>query len=288
MANYMIRLGKKLKYRNYLGFVMLLSLSACGPEENTVPDSSIPEANQAINIESFGVVRTTRERVIAIEFPAVVRKIHTLDGQAVSKGTVIMELDMGPYNELVADAISQLEIARLRLVQMQNEYERGGASKSSEYRKLENSIASAEQELEQMQREHDELHEKLVSESEPDLKKLALDLSLARSELRTREEALEQKQTLFDRGRATTKELENTKSVYETALSREKSLELSIESLENQRRQELEHLQLSIDQNRLNITNLRIQIDQLIDPEISGIEIQKAQIAVYEGWEFLE
>ena len=212
MANYMIRLGKKLKYRNYLGFVMLLSLSACGPEENTVPDSSIPEANQAINIESFGVVRTTRERVIAIEFPAVVRKIHTLDGQAVSKGTVIMELDMGPYNELVADAISQLEIARLRLVQMQNEYERGGASKSSEYRKLENSIASAEQELEQMQREHDELHEKLVSESEPDLKKLALDLSLARSELRTREEALEQKQTLFDRGRATTKELENTKT----------------------------------------------------------------------------
>lgn len=266
----------------FFAVIVLLLLAACGANNENASTENVSEEETTFSIEAFGVVKVTRERTIAISFPAMIAKIHVIPGQKVTLGSPLMTLNVDAYEGQKTALRNKIEIARLRLNQIRTDYEKSDVSTSSELKRLENSIASTQQEIGQLEQEYDELRRNAADGGEPETKKLKINLEMARRELAAAEDNLNRKNILFRDGTVSEKELEHERNAVEALRSTAKNLELSIESAENQLRQALNRLQLQISQKTIQTENLDIQIDQLSAPEITNIEIQKAQISAHE------
>ena len=263
--------------------VVLLTLPACkSADENTDADVTVASDEEEFSIEAFGTVRATRARTLAIEFPATIETVHASDGQKVEKGTVLISLDTHSYISRQEALSRKIDMARLKLRQIKRNYEKSDETTISEYRKLENSIGSAQQEIDQLKREYDSLRRKVTTGEGPELKKLLVDLEQSKKELSAAEDELNTKNELFKEGSVLEKELEQERNAVEALRSRVTNLGFSIESMEESQRQELSRLQLSITQKSINIENMKLQLEQLAGPETTDIQIQESQIEAYE------
>ena len=263
--------------------LFLIFLAGCsGNDGDTDMAAAATNEEEAFSIEAFGVVKVTRVRSVTIEFPAAVRKIHVAPGQHVAKGATLITLDTSPYQDQQTALRNKIEVARLRLDQLHDDYERGDAAASSEYQRLANSMTSAQREVDQLTAEYNELRMSISNGDEPEMNKLRVNLDQARNELLTAEDDLALRTTLYKDGSVSERELEQELHAVDALRSQVKNLALSIESLENHQRQELNRLRLQISQKSVGVDNLRIQTEELAGPEITTIEIQKAQIRSYE------
>ncbi len=222
----------------------------CAKNTNGDSDSSVvnPEDEEVFSIEAFGIVKATRERTIAIEFPATIEKIHATSGQRVTIGTVLITLNIGPYQGQQGALKSKVKIAQLRLDQYQSDYARSDASASSDYRRLENSVASAQREIDQLTQERYELDLRIGRGTEPEMNKLEVDLEQAQKELLAAENDLDLRNTLYKDGSVAEKELEQELHAVEALRFRVRNLTLSVESMKNRQGQELSRLRLLISQ----------------------------------------
>jgi HlyD family secretion protein len=275
--------GRKAILFAHALILFCILLPGCAKGDGDVDSTAAPtEKEEAFSIEAFGVVKVMRERTIAIEFPATIQKIHVTTGQKVTKGTTLVTLDIGPYKDQQAGLRHRLRVARLQLDQLDADHVRSDATASSEYRRLENSLASAQREVDQLTDEYEELRLSISSGDEPEMNKLRVNLDQARKELLVAEDDLALRNALYKDGSVSEKELEQELHAVEALRSQAKNLALSVESLGNRQRQELSRLQLLVSQKTVGVDNLRIQAEQLAGPEITTIEIQKAQIEAYE------
>ena len=276
--------GRFFRLCVFISAMLFTPLFGCENNRGDDTGSTAPESGTEsdFSIEAFGVVKVTRERTITIEFPATIVSVHTTAGERVTAGTDLITLDLRPYENQQAALQNKIQTARLRLDQVQTDYDRSGATASSDYRKLENSIVSAQREIDQLSQEYDELRSGIVTKSDPEMRKLSVDFEQAKKDLETAEGDLNVKNAMHKDGFVPDKELERERNSVEALRSRVEGLELSIESLENRRKQELDRLRLSISQKSIGAENLQIQAEQLAGPEVINIEIQKAQIAAYE------
>ena len=261
--------------------VTLSVLPACGGDDTPTEDEAV-DKDETFAIEAFGTVKATTTRTIAIEFPAAIESIHVSTGQRVTRGSVLMTLDTHSYKNQQKALRSKIEIAKLRLDQITSDYKKSDVLTSSEYRRFENSITSAQREIDQLGEEFEDLRRKMTTGEDPDLKKLIVDLEQNRKELLAAENELNTKNQLYKEGSVLEKDLEREGNAVEALRSQVINLELSIESLEDRQRQELRRLQLSITQKTISAENMKIQLEQLAGPEATNIKIQEKQIAAYE------
>lgn len=263
--------------------VALVTLPACSDANGDAPEDTAEtdEADDFV-IEAFGTVKAVKTRTLAIEFPAVIEAIHVSLGQLVSRGTGLITLDTHSYRNQQSALRSKIEIAKLRLAQISSDYKKSDVSTSSEYRRVKNSISSAQQEIDQLRSEYNELRRKVTSGEDPEMKKLIVDLEQSRKELKAAETELSTKNELYKDGSILETEFEREQNAVEALRSRTTNLELSIESLKDHQRQELSRLQLAITQKSISVDNMTIQLEQLAGPEATNIRIQEAQIAAYE------
>ena len=263
--------------------VIFMAIAACNGGNGDAPEETAAVAeDETFTIEAFGTVKATVTRALAIEFPATVETIHVSAGQRVTSGSVLMTLDTHSYDNQQEALMSKIEIARLRLDQINSDYEKSDVSTSSELRKVENSIESAQQEIDQLNREYEDLRRKVSTGEDPEMKKLIVDLGQSKKELQAAEDELNTKNELYKDGSILENELERERNSVEALRSRVTNLDLSIESMKDHQRQELSRLQLSITQKSISMENMKIQLEQLAGPEATNIKIQETQIAAYE------
>ena len=261
----------------------LAALAACGNEsDNSAAPSLSTTEEEDFSIEAFGTVAVTRARALSIEFPALIETIHVSEGERVTSGSVLITLDARSYENQQAALRSKIEIARLRLDQIRDDYEKSETSTSSEFRTLENSIASAQQEIDQLIGEYEDLRHKITTGEDPEVRKLEVDLEQGKKELQAAEDELNLRNELSKDGSILERDLERERNAVEALRSKTVNLELTIESTKNRQRQELNRLQLAITQKTIGAENMKIQLDLLAGPEATNLEIQKRQIAAYE------
>ena len=250
--------------------LLVLFYSTCGEGETGAANQTVETAEIAKpTIETFGIVTVTRERIVTLGFPATIEKAHVLPGQKVSRGTVLLELDLRQYHNQIAEVENKLKIERLRLDQIQSEFDKTGSATSLEDKRLQADINSYEREIEQLTKEHEALAMSIENDGSPELRKLRIDLDFAQRTFKTAEDGLNLARAQFRAGSTTRKELEQEENAVEAIRSQVAGLELSIESLENRQNDDLDRMGLNIAQKRSELENLKSQYNLLAGPEAS-------------------
>lgn len=217
---------------------LLLALAMCTAcSEATQNTSSQPQtAKSAVSntVDAFGVIKA-QVRNIAIDFPAKVDRIITKVGEKVKKGDPLIALDIGDFTQQISEKEKELKIANIDSV------------------KAKDSKPIEEKALERMKSEFAVKKQQYDNHTDPDIQKLLGDIKLAEDALAKAKKDLATKQELKSAGAFSESEIEDLAvSVNEKQKSLE-GLKLSLDSLKNTKKRDLDQLQESIDQKSLSL-----------------------------------
>ncbi|MDD9985279.1 MAG: HlyD family efflux transporter periplasmic adaptor subunit [Spirochaetaceae bacterium] len=262
-----------------LGFLLL---SSCGDAGTGDVQGVVPEAppEQEIVTEAFGLVKALTVRSIYVDLPAEVTEVHVTGAESVTRGDVLVTLDLEEYETLLAARESTLAIERLALSRLEQNLERDSVAFSSEYQSTRNQLAAREAELADLEREHAEKGAAAASGDDPDLRSLRLDVEGAHADAR---QAREEHVREVRMGVLAAHQIEQLRLTVDSRERRVRSLELSIESWRTARAEELAELATQITTKSTEIANLRLALDAMATPQTVGIEMQRKTVARLES-----
>ena len=148
--------------------------------------------NLVASVSSNGKVEPMAPYVVRAQLDTFIEKIHVIEGQAVKKGQLLLELD-------VKDAAAQLAQAQSRLLQAQDDLRAAqGGGRSDAAAKASGDLAKAIAERDRVKRNHDALQRLLVQQA------------ATKDELATNELELTKAQAEVDRLAAAKQEFDHT------------------------------------------------------------------------------
>jgi len=172
------------RLRNRIVFLLLLAaivaylLVRISGRQPVAKISAVTPVRQHLisSISSNGKVEPIAPSVIRAQLDTFVEKVAVVEGQAVKKGQLLLQLN-------VRDATAQLADARSKLLRA--EYDLGaakGGGRSDEAAKTEGALATAIAQRDRLQRNHDSLQRLIAQQAATKDELTANDLELARAE----------------------------------------------------------------------------------------------------------
>ncbi len=268
--------------KKFIILAAVFIILACGQEkpQRDNPSNQMPEqqetSEQSVNtIEVFGNVKVLNYKNIELGFPVSIDKIHVVEGQYISAGDILISLNIDEFYNEIKIKEHELIIEKLKLLNLEQEYEQNNEELNANYMTLENSIDIARQEMEQLVDEYSEKNELLESRTDPEIQRLKNEIDAAYQELNKAENEYNQKTILFEESVITEQEYKDYLFAYQQKELGAKNLEFQLDSTVLNKTRELEQIQLEIIQKKANLDELRLQLENLDAPEITQIEIQK-------------
>ncbi|AOT70243.1 HlyD family secretion protein [Geosporobacter ferrireducens] len=195
----------KTKKLLLIGLILPMLLTAgCNRAENkSVEDEDAVEEKNTI--EAFGYVRAENPRNIVIDIPAKVERIEVKEGQRVSKGDLLILLDITDFDAEIRKKEQELRVLEL------------------EKQKAEKTV-------------FEDLNK------DPAMKKLVGDLQFAEDELRKAQIDLQAKETLYQQGAIPQREYDGEQKIYQGKKKAVEDAQLAIEGMEYEKKQEKDQL----------------------------------------------
>lgn len=139
---------KKILLMLILGMVLLAA--ACGkPEAAAAEADAAPAPEPPKTVEAFGIVEADHIENISLDIQAEIESINVKEGQLVSKGDILLTLNLEPYKLLLQSKQIELKILNLEAEKLAVE------SSNPELQKLANDLRYAEEQLNKAEAELD-------------------------------------------------------------------------------------------------------------------------------------
>ena len=228
-------------------------------------------------VQIFGEVLVRTEEKINLDFTAKIVKIHVKRGEAVGLKDVLVMLDLQDITAQIRKKEHELEVGKLKLKNLEQDYAQNNKDTNVKYQSLVNSIDITKKELAQLRDEYLEKKDLFEKTSDPDIRKLLIDIDTSEQDFKNAEESYGDSIQLFDTKSISEQELKNSRLQYEQKKASYENLKLSLESTLLNKTRELEKLELSISQKESELSDYRLQLENLSTPEITNIEIQRSE-----------
>lgn len=286
----MKKVGKRKLYNILIIFtviILFLTASACGGEKRTgnPNQGSLPENDfkDSVNtIQVFGNVKILKYRNITLDFPVRIDKIHVVAGQFIKKNDELISIDLDQFYNDIRVKEHELSIEKLKLLNLEQEYGEKNQEINTEYLTLSNSIEIAEKEIKQLELDYSKKSELLKNDSDPEIQRLENDIEQAHQDFEKAETELERKKILFEASAISEQEYNEYSYNYRQKELEVENLEYLLKSALLSKDSELEQISLQIDQKKSVLDELKLQIENLNNPEITQIEIQKETCSLTE------
>ena len=290
MLRMVILKNKKQKNRNlsgslskmlilFIAFLIIYSCSEGKPQSNnnsnTEADTEDTSEQSVNTIEVFGNVNILKYRNISLDFPARIEKIHIVAGQLIRTNEPILSINIDEYYNQIRLKEHELVIEELKLLSLEQEYGEENQEVNTKYMTLRNSINLAEKEIEQLSFDYSDKNGLLKNNSDPEIQRLENDIEQAHQEYDKADEELKRKTILFEESAISEQEYNEYVYNFKQKELAVQNLEYLLESTLLSKNRELEQIDLQIEQKKATLDDLRLQIENLNNPEITQIEIQK-------------
>ncbi len=215
--------------------------------------SSSSEQDDRLNF--WGEVKYERIYDISIDFPAIVTDIKVKEGDHVSLGQVLVNLDMSEYLGTVDKLQHQLIAGQTGLQSIKKD------------------TVALEADIRQIQKDILEKTEELTKETNADLKILKTSLNLAKKEVENAKRDVSNNQTLYDAGAVTKNTLDRYMDILAEKEKALRDIETNIEKTKSALRTELDQLNILL-------KSKSAQLKEIKDSNISNTARQESSAAV--------
>jgi HlyD family secretion protein len=251
--------------RMRMAVVLLLMVFcvSCNSQSDKEKAVSITQEDQAQSVDVDGFIKAKEKRDIIIEFPATVEEIFVTEGQVVSKGEKLIELNTSDYNLQIAYKEQELAIAE------------------SDLEKLINLKSSGEAALNRLKKELEAKENRLRGNTDPDIRKAILDVESAENTYLNAAEDLKNKESLYESGSISQSELKEFKEQVELKKKAVQDAKWTLESLKNKLNEEIDQLKTAVEQQQAQVGPGGYQTD--IENQKKKIEMLEEDVKALKG-----
>lgn len=238
----MIRV-KKLRIGYLIGIMSLSSSLFVGcnligkDKEKQLPEETKTEQTQNV-IDVDGKMIAGNTESIVIDFPAGIEAVLVKEGQKVQQGDVLMTLDLESYNNQLSLKENELEIAKIKLAQLQQT--------------ANPQVATLTQLTNTLTREKSKLH----SGTDEEIQTFENSLALAANEQKVAEEDYAASQELVAVGGISEKELQDLEQVVTQKIKAVLNLNLQIKQLKEAKNTRVDDLEAQIQSQQAQLSNI--------------------------------
>jgi multidrug resistance efflux pump len=174
--------GRNLKNSGFiLGVILLVCIGTTGCNQTNQASNTTPEVASK-TVEAYGVVKSTNQLDIVLEFPASIEHIIVSEGQKIAKDEAIAKLNLDDYNLQIKSKDIELKISGKEKAKILSETSIG-LSGDPTYQKLQDSLRLAKTNLVQAEKDLETSKSLLasgaVSQKEYDQYKLSYDQKMS-------------------------------------------------------------------------------------------------------------
>jgi multidrug resistance efflux pump len=237
---------------------IVVTVVGCGDKKSkevTAPVNKPVEENVINTIEAFGTVEIKEERTIGLDFSARVEDVRVVEGQKVSKGDVLLILSLTEMMENLENKKEALELAKKELESIK---EKSDINIKDLQAELKTQESLYQQDKEKLARKEVELKE----ESSADIKKLLSEIEFAKRSYQKVKKELADKEHLLAVGAITQYEFDQFEKKYDNEEEKLVGLEISLEKLKEDKRDEIEELEKALELKENKIVSLKLSLKE--------------------------
>ncbi|OCL25360.1 hypothetical protein U472_13495 [Orenia metallireducens] len=237
---------------------IVVTVVGCGDKKSkevTAPVNKPVEENVINSIEAFGTVEIKEERTIGLDFSARVEDVRVVEGQKVSKGDVLLILSLTEMMENLENKKEALELAKKELESIK---EKSDINIKDLQAELKTQESLYQQDKEKLARKEVELKE----ESSADIKKLLSEIEFAKRSYQKVKKELADKEHLLAVGAITQYEFDQFEKKYDNEEEKLVGLEISLEKLKEDKRDEIEELEKALELKENKIVSLKLSLKE--------------------------
>lgn len=250
---------KKIILLGILGTLVLFS-AGCTEQSKTVDVEPSAKVESDV-IQAYGKVNSREVKNLVVDFPSSVKNINVSEGQIVKKGDIFAEMDMTPYEKLIAQKEEEVKVSEMELKNLVKENE-----------SIKSQISAAKSELNSKKSTLETKRKVYNNNTDTNIAKYQVEIGNTQKLLKNALDKLNSTKKLFEAGSISNEELISVQAEYDKCDVELRNLKLSLEGQKNNLKEEIDTLQLSVNQKSAEINKMEKGL------EVNSIETKNAQI----------
>lgn len=211
-----------------LVFIILFSFSGCGKEIEDTSSDIVAIDEESKGIEVTGIVQASKSKNIIIDFSALVEKVNVKEGQLIKKGEPLVTINFSEFEEMIKNKERELNINMLELIALKDE------------------IIAERSELDDLTKKLDRKRKELSENTDPEIKKVLINLKSAQTTYEKALLELESKEKLYNLGIISKHELDEFKKTVDRDKDSMEEINQSIKSIKTVKQEEINALETTI------------------------------------------